>query len=215
MSHSECGTAGHAETSRWAKRLGTVGLLQVVAKRFVAPIGRTKNLPDVSGQSVNFSYDGSHRWKRSSLAKIIHDLLSQVFFTGVLHRCSSQVFFTGVLHRCSSVELWTEVGLLHKLSHRIRGVETPTFRPGEAAPRPSHTCTRPHVGAAGTSSSECLARPLAVLILHEPVARTASRPTETPALTLLPGTTARTRSPVRKPSTTLVAFAFLSGNPAA
>src|SRR5262245_26359257 len=52
MSHTGFGTAGHAETSRWAERLGTVGLLQVVAKRGVAPIGRTKNLPDLSGQSV-------------------------------------------------------------------------------------------------------------------------------------------------------------------
>src|SRR6516164_837497 len=52
ISHPVYGTAGHAETSRWAERLGTVGLLQVVATRAVAPIGRTKNLPDVSGQSV-------------------------------------------------------------------------------------------------------------------------------------------------------------------
>jgi hypothetical protein len=47
-----CGTAGHAETSRWAARLGRVGLLHVVAKRGVAPIGSTKNLLDLSGQSV-------------------------------------------------------------------------------------------------------------------------------------------------------------------
>jgi hypothetical protein len=52
MSHPVCGTAGHADTSRWAERLGTVGLLRVVAKRGVAPMGRTKNLPVVSGQSV-------------------------------------------------------------------------------------------------------------------------------------------------------------------
>jgi hypothetical protein len=37
----------------------------------------------------------------------------------------------------------------------------------------------------------------------------------TPAFTLPVGTTARTRSPVRKPPTTLVAFAFWSGKPAA
>jgi hypothetical protein len=48
-----CGTAGHAETSRWAERLGRVGLLHVVAKRGVAPIGGAKNLLDFSGQSVN------------------------------------------------------------------------------------------------------------------------------------------------------------------
>jgi hypothetical protein len=33
--------------------LGRVGLLHVVAKRGVAPIGSTKNLLDLSGQSVN------------------------------------------------------------------------------------------------------------------------------------------------------------------
>jgi hypothetical protein len=55
MSHPVCGTAGHAETSRWAERLGTVGLLQVVATRDAAPLGRTKHLPDVSGQRVNFA----------------------------------------------------------------------------------------------------------------------------------------------------------------
>jgi hypothetical protein len=52
MSHPVCGTAGHAETSRWAARLGRVGLLHVVAKRGVAPIGGAKNLLDFSGQSV-------------------------------------------------------------------------------------------------------------------------------------------------------------------
>src|SRR5262245_13227937 len=57
--------------------------------------------------------------------------------------------------------------------------------------------------------------PRAVLILQDPDARTASRPTETPALTLLAGTLARTRSPVRTPPTTLVALGPLSGNPAA
>jgi hypothetical protein len=52
-SQTVCGTAGHAETSRWAARLGRVGLLHVVAKRGVAPIGGAKNLLDLSGQSVN------------------------------------------------------------------------------------------------------------------------------------------------------------------
>src|SRR5215475_13481167 len=55
--------------------------------------------------------------------------------------------------------------------------------------------------------------PAEVLRLQEPVARTAIRPTEVPALTLLAGTTTRTRSPVRRPPTTLVALGFLSGNP--
>jgi hypothetical protein len=52
MSHPVCGTADHAETTHWAARLGTVGLLQVVATPRVATIGRTKHLSDVSGQSV-------------------------------------------------------------------------------------------------------------------------------------------------------------------
>src|SRR5215813_3449926 len=55
--------------------------------------------------------------------------------------------------------------------------------------------------------------PATVLRLQEPVARTAIRPTEVPAFTLLAGTTLRTRSPVRSPPTTLVALGALSGNP--
>jgi hypothetical protein len=39
--------------------------------------------------------------------------------------------------------------------HRICGAEAPTVRPGEEAPRPSPTCTRPHAGAAGTSARGC------------------------------------------------------------
>jgi hypothetical protein len=50
-----------------------------------------------------------------------------------------------------------------------------------------------------------------VLTLHDPVSRIASRPTYVPAFTREAGTTARTRSPVGNPPTTLVAFAFLSG----
>src|SRR5215467_13640406 len=43
----------------------------------------------------------------------------------------------------------------------------------------------------------------------------AIRPTYVPTFVLLGGTTARTRSPVRKPPTTLVALGALSGKPAA
>src|SRR5258708_37127086 len=57
--------------------------------------------------------------------------------------------------------------------------------------------------------------PVAVLILHEPVARTAIRPPYTPTFLLAAGTTARTMSPVRKPPTTLVALEALSGKPCA
>jgi putative transposase len=42
------GTVGHTGT----ERLGTAGLLRVVARRRVAPAGGTRNLPDSSGQSV-------------------------------------------------------------------------------------------------------------------------------------------------------------------
>src|SRR5260221_3731396 len=55
--------------------------------------------------------------------------------------------------------------------------------------------------------------PRAVLGLHEPVARMAIRPRYTPAFFDGAGTTARTRSPVRKPPTTLAALGALSGNP--
>ena len=43
------GTVGHTGT----ERLGTAGLLRVVARRRVAPAGGSRNLPDSSGQSVN------------------------------------------------------------------------------------------------------------------------------------------------------------------
>src|SRR6516162_6553304 len=52
--------------------------------------------------------------------------------------------------------------------------------------------------------------PRAVCTVPDPVARVANLPMYTPAFTLPVGTTARTRSPVRKPPTTLVAFAFWS-----
>ena len=42
------GAVGHTGT----ERLGTAGLLRVVARRRVAPAGGTRNLPDSSGQSV-------------------------------------------------------------------------------------------------------------------------------------------------------------------
>jgi putative transposase len=42
------GSVGHTGT----ERLGTAGLLRVVARRRVAPAGGTRNLPDSSGQSV-------------------------------------------------------------------------------------------------------------------------------------------------------------------
>lgn len=56
--------------------------------------------------------------------------------------------------------------------------------------------------------------PRAVLMLQEPVARMAIRPRYTPAFFDEGGTTARTRSPVRNPPTTLVDLGALSGNPA-
>jgi hypothetical protein len=51
--------------------------------------------------------------------------------------------------------------------------------------------------------------PALVLMVQEPVARTANRPTEVPALTEGAVTTARTRSPVRMAATTLVALVAL------
>src|SRR5262249_41111700 len=38
------------------ERLGTAGLLRVVARRRLAPAGGSRNLPDSSGQSVNWLY---------------------------------------------------------------------------------------------------------------------------------------------------------------
>jgi hypothetical protein len=41
--------------TREPERLGTAGLLCVVVRWRIAPAGGSKNLPDASGQSVNFS----------------------------------------------------------------------------------------------------------------------------------------------------------------
>src|SRR5262249_12422897 len=57
--------------------------------------------------------------------------------------------------------------------------------------------------------------PLRVLLLHGPVACTASRPTYVPALSEGRGTSARTRSPARNPPTALVAFGAVVGKPQA
>src|SRR5262245_51554846 len=65
-----CGARGkpaHGQTA-WGQS-GAVGLLQFVAKRGVAPTGRTKNLPDVSGRSVNSRTAGgrcAHRAQREA-----------------------------------------------------------------------------------------------------------------------------------------------------
>jgi hypothetical protein len=55
--------------------------------------------------------------------------------------------------------------------------------------------------------------PARVATVHRPVARTARRPTEVPAVRDGAGTTARTRSPVRSPPTTLVALGAVRGMP--